>query len=204
MVDSPVHQTDTAGEDGLNNSMYNECGLYSVPVNIDYSPFHLGSKNNQIGSALDRMWLTVTIAQETGDASQGLSTITQQLVYGSKIAVRSQKYQTSPSATAWTSWVVYDLSKVLTEITVSSAGDGFVSAVTRDTTDKNKISVTKRAIANSDLPNSGVTAGVYSAVQVNAKGVVTAGNQMIEWGVAGQKTPSATLAIGGLFFELKS
>lgn len=204
LVDSPVHQTDTAGEDGLNNSMYNECGLYSVPVNIDYSPFHLGSKNNQIGSALDRMWLTVTIAQETGDASQGLSTITQQLVYGSKIAVRSQKYQTSPSATAWTSWVVYDLSKVLTEITVSSAGDGFVSAVTRDTTDKNKISVTKRAIANSDLPNSGVTAGVYSAVQVNAKGVVTAGNQMIEWGVAGQKTPSATLAIGGLFFELKS
>lgn len=204
LVDSPVHQTDTAGEDGLNNPMYNECGLYSVPVNIDYSPFHLGSKNNQIGSALDRMWLTVTIAQETGDASQGLSTITQQLVYGSKIAVRSQKYQTSPSATAWTSWVVYDLSKVLTEITVSSAGDGFVSAVTRDTTDKNKISVTKRAIANSDLPNSGVTAGVYSAVQVNAKGVVTAGNQMIEWGVAGQTTPSATLAIGGLFFELKS
>ena len=204
LVDSPVHQTDTAGEDGLNNSIYNECGLYSVPVNIDYSPFHLGSKNNQIGSALDRMWLTVTIAQETGDASQGLSTITQQLVYGSKIAVRSQKYQTSPSATAWTNWVVYDLSKVLTEITVSSAGDGFVSAVTRDTTDKNKISVTKRAIANSDLPNSGVTAGVYSAVQVNAKGVVTAGNQMIEWGVAGQKTPSATLAIGGLFFELKS
>lgn len=204
LVDSPVHQTDTAGEDGLNNPMYNECGLYSVPVNIDYSPFHLGSKNNQIDSALDRMWLTVTIAQETGDASQGLSTITQQLVYGSKIAVRSQKYQTSPSAIAWTSWVVYDLSKVLTEITVSSAGDGFVSAVTRDTTNKNKISVTKRAIANSDLPNSGVTAGVYSAVQVNAKGVVTAGNQMIEWGVAGQTTPSATLAIGGLFFELKS
>lgn len=204
LVDSPVYQTNEYGEDGLNNVYYKKCGLYQVPVNIDYSPFNLGSKNNQTGSAPDRMWLTVTIAQETEDASQGLSTITQQLVYGSQIAVRSQKYQTSPSAAAWTSWVIYDLSKVLTEITVTSAGSGFVSAVTRDATDKNKISVTKRAIVNSDLPDSGVTAGVYSAVQVNAKGVITAGNQMVEWGVTGQTAPSDTLAIGGLFFELKS
>ena len=204
LVNSPVHQTDTAGEDGLDNTIYTKCGLYQVPVNITSSPFNLGSKNNTTGNAPDRMWATVTIAQETEDASQGLNTLTQQVVYGSKIAIRSQKYQTSPSVSAWTSWVIYDLSKVLTEITVSSAGSGFVSAVTRDATDKNKISVTRRAIVNSDLPDSGVAAGVYSAVQVNAKGVVTAGNQMVEWGVTGQTAPSATLAIGGLFFELKS
>ena len=52
------------------------------------------------------------------------------------------------------------------------------------------------------LANSGVTAGTYSAVAVDAKGRVTAGNQIIEWGTSGQTTPSANLAVGGLFFEL--
>lgn len=51
------------------------------------------------------------------------------------------------------------------------------------------------------LANSGVTAGTYSAVTVNAKGLVTAGAQFIEVGTAGQTTPSASLAVGGLFFK---
>ena len=51
------------------------------------------------------------------------------------------------------------------------------------------------------LANSGVTAGTYSVVQVNAKGIVTAGNQLIEVGTTGQTTPSATLAVGGIFFK---
>ena len=52
------------------------------------------------------------------------------------------------------------------------------------------------------LANTGVTAGTYSAVAVDAKGRVTAGNQIVEWGTSGQTTPSANLAVGGLFFEL--
>lgn len=52
------------------------------------------------------------------------------------------------------------------------------------------------------LANSGVAAGTYSAVAVDAKGRVTAGNQIIEWGAKGQKEPSADLAVGGLFFML--
>ena len=51
------------------------------------------------------------------------------------------------------------------------------------------------------LKNSGVTAGTYSAVTVNAKGIVTAGAQMIEVGSAGQSVPSANLAVGGIFFK---
>lgn len=51
------------------------------------------------------------------------------------------------------------------------------------------------------LKNSGVTAGTYSALTVNAKGIVTAGAQMIEVGTQGQTTPSASLAVGGLFFQ---
>lgn len=52
------------------------------------------------------------------------------------------------------------------------------------------------------LANSGVAAGTYSAVAVDAKGRVTAGNQIIEWGAKGQTEPSADLAVGGLFFML--
>ena len=52
------------------------------------------------------------------------------------------------------------------------------------------------------LADSTVDAGVYSVVQVNSKGIITAGNQLVEWGVSGQTEPSANLAIGGIFFEL--
>lgn len=51
------------------------------------------------------------------------------------------------------------------------------------------------------LANSGVTAGSYSVVTVNSKGLVTAGAQLIEVGTTGQTTPSASLAVGGLFFK---
>ena len=51
------------------------------------------------------------------------------------------------------------------------------------------------------LANSGVTAGTYSAVTVNAKGLVTAGAQLIEVGTSGQTTPSNSLAVGGIFFK---
>lgn len=51
------------------------------------------------------------------------------------------------------------------------------------------------------LGDSGVTAGTYSAVQVNAKGITVAGGQIIEVGSVGQSEPSATLATGGIFFK---
>lgn len=51
------------------------------------------------------------------------------------------------------------------------------------------------------LTNTGVAAGTYSAVSVNTKGRVTAGAQLIEVGSDNQATPSASLAIGGIFFK---
>lgn len=54
------------------------------------------------------------------------------------------------------------------------------------------------------LANSGVTAGTYSVLSVDAKGRATAGAQLVEWGTNGQKQPSNNLAIGGIFFELIS
>lgn len=51
------------------------------------------------------------------------------------------------------------------------------------------------------LANSGVTAGTYSAVAVNAKGLVTSGGQVVEVGAENQTTPSSDLVVGGLFFK---
>ena len=53
------------------------------------------------------------------------------------------------------------------------------------------------------LKDTGVTAGQYSAVNVDSKGRVTAGGKSIEWGTSGQTTPSGDLMIGGLFMELQ-
>lgn len=53
------------------------------------------------------------------------------------------------------------------------------------------------------LRNTGVTAGSYSAVTVDAKGRVKAGGKSVEWGTSGQTAPSDDLMVGGLFFELQ-
>ena len=83
--------------------------------------------------------------------------------------------------------------KLATARKISLTGDATGNTTFDGTADKS-ISVT--------LANSGVTAGTYSAVAVDAKGRVTAGSQIIEWGTSGQTTPSANLAVGGLFFML--
>lgn len=51
------------------------------------------------------------------------------------------------------------------------------------------------------LTNTGVAAGTYSVVNVDSKGRVKVGAQLIEVGTDGQTTPSASLAIGGIFFK---
>lgn len=53
------------------------------------------------------------------------------------------------------------------------------------------------------LRRTGVTAGSYSAVTVDATGRVTKGGKSVEWGTAGQTAPSNDLMVGGLFFELQ-
>lgn len=45
------------------------------------------------------------------------------------------------------------------------------------------------------------TAGTYSVVTTDAKGRVTAGGQIVEVGATAQATPSASLAVGGIFFK---
>lgn len=83
--------------------------------------------------------------------------------------------------------------KLATARTISLAGDATGSA---------SFDGSANVTITATLKASGVTAGTYSAVQVNAKGLVTAGAQVIEVGASGQTAPSASLASGGLFFKL--
>lgn len=83
--------------------------------------------------------------------------------------------------------------KLATARKISISGDATGNTTFDGSADKS-ISLT--------LSNTGVAAGTYSAVAVDAKGRVTAGNQIIEWGAKGQTEPSANLAVGGLFFML--
>lgn len=208
LVDSPVHQTDTAGEDGLDNTIYRASGLYQVPVNISGTPFAVTSKTNTQGNAPERMWLQVSKGYVSGD---NIYQTTQTLIYGSQIAARYLNSASSDYASAtWSAWGVYDLSTLakksdIPDITVSPSGSGFVSAVTVDTANKHKLNVTKKAITNADLPDSGAnpTANVaYTAVAVNSKGIVTSVANAIEFGTATNNTPSSKLMVGGIFFEL--
>ena len=59
------------------------------------------------------------------------------------------------------------------------------------------------ATINITLANSGVTAGAYSVVGVNEKGLVTAGSQLIKWRDVTTQIDT-DVAIGGLIFELQS
>lgn len=114
--------------------------------------------------------------------------------------------------TFWATWSNLQIDNIATlgdiptipNIEVATTGSGVVSDVAVDSTNKHKLKVTKKALTNSDLPNSGVTAGTYTAVVVNAKGVVTKGGTAIEFGTASNNTPSANLMVGGLFFELQT
>lgn len=51
------------------------------------------------------------------------------------------------------------------------------------------------------LPADAEKPAVYSAVSVNKKGIVVAGGQMVEFGDEVGADPSASLAVGGLFFR---
>ena len=89
--------------------------------------------------------------------------------------------------------VVEKANKLVTARTISISGDVSGSAT---------FDGSANATINVTLKNSGVTSGAYSVVQVNEKGIVTKGQQVIEVGGASQITPSDNLAIGGIFFKV--
>ena len=55
---------------------------------------------------------------------------------------------------------------------------------------------------NPILGDSGISAGTYSAIQVNAKGIAVAGGNIVEVGTSVGGNPSGSLATGGIFFQM--
>lgn len=72
-------------------------------------------------------------------------------------------------------------------------------------TDNNYTNAEKEAVSKIPSKATAVNqpAANYSCVHVNTEGIVENGGQIIEFGSAGQTTPSASLCYGGLFFELQ-
>lgn len=85
-------------------------------------------------------------------------------------------------------------------LSVNTSGSG--SFITKLQVNGHTITETKGNITNSDLPNSGIIEGTYSAIQVNDKGIATSGAQIIEIGTTANGRPTSNLAIGGLYFQL--
>jgi phage-related tail fiber protein len=96
---------------------------------------------------------------------------------------------------------------VSTEIGSSFAGVQPANTVFAGPTSGDNASPEFRSLINDDLPDSGVAAGTYSAVEVNSKGVVTEGGQFLEVGyytstpTEETNKPTFSLVMGGLFFE---
>lgn len=91
-------------------------------------------------------------------------------------------------------------------IAITSYGAGS-NAVTIDISDDFTVGTTRLAngaVTDDKLATvSGLTAGQYSAVNVNNKGRVTAGGYSQEFGTSGQTTPSDKLMVNGIFWELQ-
>jgi hypothetical protein len=86
-----------------------------------------------------------------------------------------------------------------THLDVETTGSG--NAITSITVDDHTITYNKGTTFVEGNTNTGIVAGTYSVLTVGADGRATAGAQFIEVGVAEQTTPSASLAVGGLFFQ---
>lgn len=137
--------------------------------------------NNKLGQG---DIVTSLIPSTASDKSVASSLATYSALYGNTGIVAEIKNGTTVAGKA---------KQLETARKISLSGDA-TGETTFDGTANKDIAVT--------LAASGVTAGTYSAVSVNAKGLVTAGAQLIEVGdKTGTNTPTTNLAIGGIFFK---
>ena len=101
---------------------------------------------------------------------------------------------------------ITEVSITFPEISVGSSGSGnAITAIAVDSSNKHKINITKGSTfltSHQDISGkadkASMTAGTYSAVTVNAQGIVTAGGQVLEV-INNGATPS--VATGGWYFE---
>ena len=182
---------------------YDEKGLVTAGADLAESdiPTLSISKTSGLQTALDNK------LDDSQLKTSWSSTVSDSNIPSEKLVKDSldAKLDDSQLKTSWSSTT--SDSNIPSEKLVKDSLDGKLTAstakvqLTGDVT-SSAVSLTNgTASVATTLANSGVTAGTYSAVQVNAKGLVTSGAQMIEVGTAGQTTPSASLAVGGIFYQ---
>lgn len=142
-------------------------------------------QNKAIATGINEAKTAASTAQAAADAAQSTAdtnaaSITN-IVNGTTTVSKATSATSATSATKLATARTISLSS---DVTGSATFDGSANA----------------AIA-ATLSATGVTAGTYSAVTVDAKGRATAGAQVVEVGAVGQTDPSATLAVGGIFFK---
>ena len=152
---------------------------------------------------------TVTSVNITADSGSGLTTSGGPITSSGSVSIGVASGYSIPSLTLQNGWSAkyskpdsgIPETDLATEVQ-SSLGkansalqENQIIDISGDATGSGKTSI------KVTLANTGVAAGSYSAVTVNEKGLVTAGAQLIEVGGTNQTKPSASLAIGGLFFE---
>lgn len=120
------------------------------------------------------------------------------------IAALTSKVSTIESATSQNTTDITNIKNGTTKVSKSTEADKLSESKTitvdGDISGSVETDFSTNPTLTLSLPDI-TTEGTYSAVQVNKKGQVTSGGQVIEVGVAGQTTPSASLVVGGIFFK---
>ncbi len=196
----------------VNNSKSGDYGYFEIsPLetqSVDLSGYQtktdntLSTTSKTIVGAIDELKGQIATAMSDCDIAATIATNAatevSELVNGSTPAARATTATSATSADRATSAGKWTTARAL-GIAVVSGSDASGNDLMG--TGSANIDGSADSIVTINLANSGVSAGTYSAVQVNAKGIAIAGGQMIEIGSTGQTTPSASLATGGLFFK---
>lgn len=154
---------------------------------------NIETKNNTQDTAIENAQEAADNAQDTADTAQTTASQAKSTAEDAQDKVDAIIAGTTPVPNAENADAADVASKLAAARKIALSGD-----VTGETTFDGSADKTITAT----LSNSGVTAGSYSVVTVDAKGRATAGGQLIEFGASGATNPSASLAVGGLFFEL--
>lgn len=198
-----TYSTDEAFVNALKNGATLQVGYFTIVAlegdKIDLTDYQKKTDNSltttskTVVGAIDEVKTTADSASTTASSN---ATEIANIKNGTTKVGSATSADTASEATTATKWKTARTIGVSVGSGVKADGSTAISGNGSQSVDgsANKtISVT--------LGDSGVTAGTYSAVQVNAKGIAVAGGQMIEIGSSGQTTPSNTLATGGLFFK---
>lgn len=156
----------------------------SLALGENSSTAYPGDKGKANATAIDAL-KTRTTAIETKNTNQ--DTEITNIKNGTTKVAKAGTADTATTATTATS-----AGKLSTAHKIALSGDATGSVAFDGSADKT-ISLA--------LANTGVTAGTYSVVEVDAKGRALKGGTILEIGAADQTAPSNSLAIGGLFLE---